>query len=134
MRFHWHTSFEALSPARDGLQLSVRSATGPETHHVGCVVACDGGRSRVAEALKLRRVRADGKEEPPTEELAVVVNLENQKEQEDRLLEECPRGLDSELPLVKRLIYLQGETHYFIMTVEPEVLVEHQVLRSGQEP
>lgn len=48
---------------------------------------------RVAEALQLSRVRADGREEPPREELAVVVNFENQGEQEDRLLE-ATQGLE----------------------------------------
>ena len=37
-----------------------------------------------------------------------VVNFENHKELEDRLLQESPRGFGEEISLVKRLIYLQG--------------------------
>eukprot|EP00439_Symbiodinium_sp_Y106_P078899 s2129_g17.t1 len=119
VRYTWSASFKDTAPL-------TRHGCAEETHSLSALVACDGGNSRVAAQLGLQRVRADGWE------FAVVANFENLMEPDDRLLEECPRGFsEEELSLVKRLIYLQGETHYFIMTVEPEVLVEHGVLRNG---
>lgn len=87
------------------------------------VLAADSGRSAVAEKLGIGRVRVDGKDEPPEWEIAVVVNFVNPGELEDRGIREAPRGLESDkVPQVKRIIYLQGETHYMIMTVERAVL------------
>ncbi|CAJ1423558.1 unnamed protein product [Effrenium voratum] len=137
--FHWRRGFKEVKPsaAGDAVQLTTYKLTekkevgGEEVSTFSTLIACDGGKSKVAESLGLQRVRFDGSEAPPTWEVAVVVNFENHKELEDRLLQESPRGFGEEISLVKRLIYLQGETHYFIMTVDVDVLVEHGVLRTG---
>ncbi|CAE7471242.1 mical2b [Symbiodinium sp. CCMP2456] len=144
VRYTWSASFKEVcaSPSKKFLRVTTQRASldslgqrtlgAEETHSLSALVACDGGNSRVAAQLGLQRVRADGLTEEPGWEFAVVANFENLMEPDDRLLEECPRGFsEEELSLVKRLIYLQGETHYFIMTVEPEVLAEHGVLRNG---
>lgn len=144
VRYNWSASFKDVcaSPSKKFLRVTTQRASldslgqrtlgAEETHSLSALVACDGGNSRVAGQLGLQRVRADGLTAEPGWEFAVVANFENLMEPDDRLLEECPRGFsEEELSLVKRLIYLQGETHYFIMTVEPEVLAEHGVLRNG---
>lgn len=143
VKFHWNSAFKAMSkiqsPVRERLQLVTQKVltqsgkpTGQEdVQTFSSLVACDGGKSKVAEHLGLKRHRADGQSEEPRNEIAVVVNFQNHKEVEDRLLVECPRGATSdEIPLVKRLIYLQGETHYFIMTVDLDVLMKHGVVAS----
>lgn len=128
------------SPVRERLQLVIQKVltkSGKQTpgeeevQSFSSLVACDGGKSKVAEQLGLKRHRADGHSEEPRSEIALVVNFQNHKEVEDRLLVECPRGATSDdIPLVKRLIYLQGETHYFIMTVDLDVLIKHGVVTS----
>ncbi|CAK9093106.1 [F-actin]-monooxygenase MICAL2 (Molecule interacting with CasL protein 2) (MICAL-2) [Durusdinium trenchii] len=138
VQISWQTSFKAVEPSvASGVQLVTRRV-GPgegveETNTFSSVIACDGGRSKVAEHLGLARVRADGSADEPRSEIAVVVNFANHREPEDRLLEECPRGFNDEISLVRRLIYLQGETHYFIMTVDMDVLLKHEVIPSRQE-
>ncbi|CAE7701979.1 mical2b, partial [Symbiodinium pilosum] len=142
VQYTWGASFKdvAPSPSNRFLQVTTQKASvdaaghrtlgSDEIHNFAGLVACDGGNSRVAAQLGLQRVRADGLSTEPGWEFAVVANFENLKEPEDRMLEECPRGFSQEeLSLVKRLIYLQGETHYFIMTVDLDVLMHHHVLR-----
>lgn len=135
VRMQWNVSFHDLRRMPGGRACEVvteamsasggtRTASGVlSSVRFDAVLAADGGRSAVAEKLGIGRVRVDGSDEPPEWEIAVVVNFVNPGELEDRGIREAPRGLDSDkVPQVKRIIYLQGETHYMIMTVERAML------------
>eukprot|EP00928_Gymnodinium_smaydae_P032725 TRINITY_DN23629_c1_g1_i1.p1 TRINITY_DN23629_c1_g1~~TRINITY_DN23629_c1_g1_i1.p1 ORF type:complete len:754 (-),score=141.86 TRINITY_DN23629_c1_g1_i1:56-2317(-) len=154
VRMHWGSAYKHLECEGDEWRLTSeamemrngrREPTGLlTTESFAAVIAADGGSSfknGVCKQFGIERVRADGLRAPLDWEIAVVANFHNPRQPEDRATMEMPRWFDSRKlaerdPRVRcaQVLYLAGDTHYFIMTVNRRALVEAGVFRDPSLP
>jgi hypothetical protein len=132
----WEVVTEAVTYERIGSKLSRQGSEKYSRTKFSAVIAGDGVKSPVAERFEdVKRVRADGSFEEPEFDIAVVANFHHARQVEDRAILEAPRGFTrEEVKGTRAVIYLQGETHYFIMTPTKQALANAGIFKDMRLP